>query len=169
MVKITTTWLIALLVFTAVSFAQSATVGGTIFDAQAHPVSGVRVSVQEPKGKPVTSVRSDHEGHYEITGLSPAAYDYVVFPPSAVLAGGSCTAYLNSNGLTIDWTLSTRGAVAIANEGIHARTVTGNPWGLSDKDFGALVAGGILAVGDGLIGRCAAGACFSGTISGPSM
>lgn len=169
MLKIEAALIISLFVVASASLARSATVIGTVSDDQTHPVSGVQISLVDSNGKNLASARTDRNGHYEITGLAPGTYDYVVVPPTTALIGGSATAYLNVDGLTIDWTLSTRPAVAVANYGARSWTVSGNPWGLSEQDFGALVAGGTLLVGDGMIGRCAAGACFSGTSSGASM
>jgi hypothetical protein len=163
------TFLAGLTVIATVSLARSATVLGTVSDLEAHPVPVVQISVEDASGKTLASAPTDEQGHYKISGLPPGIYDYVLGAPSTALSGGSATAYLSVDGLTIDWTLSMRPAVAVANQGAGTWTVDGNPWGLSGKDFGALIAGGTLAVGDGLIGRCAAGACFSGTSSGPSM
>jgi hypothetical protein len=164
-----TKFIIALYLLATTSVAQGASVIGTISDANAKPVSRVKIFVKSPSGKTLATAQTDVQGHYEINGLAPTIYNFVLVAASATLNGGNATAYLNADGLTIDWILSSNPAVAVANRGTGSRSLASKPWGLSNKNFNLLVAGGTVTPNSGSSDRCQVGACFSGISSGPSM
>jgi Carboxypeptidase regulatory-like domain len=151
------------------SVALCADIVGRVSDLNDAPMQGVQIVVKDAGSKTLAKVATDGHGRYQITGLTPGSYDYVLDPLGTSFKGGTAAAYLDDKGLTINWKVSASNpAVALATEGTGNAFVAGDPFGLSSKAFTAAVASGVGLVAGGVIGGYAAAGGFSGP-SSPSM
>ncbi len=155
-----------MLVLTTASLALCAEIVGTVSSVDNKPVSGVQIVVKDTKGRILGKALTNNQGQYQITGLAPGAYDYVLEPLGTPFKAGTAAAYLDDKGLTINWKVSTgTAAVALAQQGIANTAIAGDPFGLSPTAFGALVVGGTALVAGGVVGGYAAAGGFSGPSS----
>jgi hypothetical protein len=161
--KLVVTLLTGLSALAIAPLAFCANIVGTVSDAQGSPVQGVQIRVQNSAGKILANAQPDKDGHYQITGLDPGTYDYVLAPLGSAIKGGRVSSDLSAQGLTIDWKVSSANpAVALASEGA---VLAGDPFGLSTAEFTALVLGGAGVVAGGVIGGYAAAGGFSSSSS----
>lgn len=142
--------------------ALCASVGGTVSDTHGNPVGGVEISAQNSAGKAFGKARSDLHGHYEITGLMPDAYQFVLTPLATGFRGGSGVSHLGTEATTIDWKVSAdASALAMAGPGAPDQ-IAGDPFGYTAGQFAALVAGATGVVAGGVVGGYAAAGGFGG-------
>jgi hypothetical protein len=143
---------------------------GTVSDTQRRAVGGVEVTVQNPAGKVFGRATSDLQGHYQITGLAPDTYQYILNPLGSGFKGGTGVCYLGSKGITIDWKVSRDApAFALASPGT-ADEIAGDPFGYSAAEFASLVTLGAGVVATGVVsGYGAAGGFSSGSTASPSQ
>jgi Carboxypeptidase regulatory-like domain len=136
----------------SLSPAFSAELAGVVTNLQGQAVSGMQVVVQNPSKQAFGQAMTDASGHYQITGLSPKTYNYVLNPMSTGYRGGSAASYLGPKGLTINWKVSdSKGALALA----------GPANGLSALEIGSIVALGAGVVAGGVVGGYGAAGGFS--------
>ena len=145
---ITATATIGLLVLATASMALCADIVGTVSDTQGNPIQGVQITAQTRAGNVVGQAFSGANGKYQITGIDPGTYDYLLNPLNTGFKAGSGVSALNSKGLTINWKLSpTAPALALASEGTEV-ALAGDPFGFSASEFASLLvltAGGVAA------------------------
>src|SRR6266851_7495823 len=142
--------------------AVCASVVGIISDTKDHPVNAVEIAAQNSAGKVFGRAKSDLQGHYQITGLAPGTYQFVLNPLATGLKGGSGVSYLDPKGLTINWKASAHAmALAMANPGIPGQ-IAGDPFGYSPGEFAALVTLGAGVIAAAVIGGYGAAGGFSG-------
>jgi hypothetical protein len=143
-----------------------ADVVGVVADTQGRPVANVRIIVKNMQNKVTSEGRSNANGRYQVSGVAPGVYTYTVDPIGTGFKGGDAVSYLGSNGLTIDWHLSsTNSAIALASEG--TKLLAGDPYGFTALEYSGLVLGSGAVVGGGVVGGLAAAGEFSGSSSGP--
>jgi hypothetical protein len=103
------------LMFGGLSPALCANLSGVVTNLQGQPVSGMQVVVQNPAKQVLGKALTNASGHYEISGLSPNTYDYILNPMNTGYKGGSAVSYCGSKGLIINWKVSNNhGALAMA-------------------------------------------------------
>jgi Carboxypeptidase regulatory-like domain len=159
---------LAMVFLITVSSAFCAEIAGTVADPQGHPVSGVKITVQEPAGKVVGQGIADAAGHYSIDGLAPNTYDFFLDPLTTGVKGGSGVSYLDANGLTIDWKVSDA-KNALATPGSKQK-VAGDPFGMSMEEFVSVTVLATAVVAGGVVGGYgAAGGFGEGHSSSSSM
>ena len=140
---------------------------GTVMDLQGHPVSDVKIVVQNTAGKLFGQAITDPKGHYTIVGLSPNTYGYILNPLTTGLKGGSAVSYLGTDGLTINWKVSDTGdAISLAKQG-SKEALANDPFGLSMGEFASIVTLGTAAVAGGVVGGYAAAGGFSSSSTPP--
>ncbi len=155
-----------LFVLTTGSLVLCADIVGIVSDPQGNPVQGVRIVIKNTDGKILGKTATDSHGHYEISGLTPGAYDNVLDPLGTSFKGGTAASYLDAKGLTINWMVSTTSpAVALATAGTGNTLVAGDPFGFSPLAFGTLALGATVFVAGAGVGGYAAAGGFSGASS----
>jgi len=106
-----------------VSPALCANLTGVVTNLQGHPVSGIQIAVQNPAKQVLGKAITDTAGHYEISGLSPNTYDYILNPVNTGYKGGTAVSYFGSKGLVVNWKVSdNRDALAMATPGGNGLT-----------------------------------------------
>jgi hypothetical protein len=151
------------LLLTRVMPASCASLAGVVTNLQGQPVSGIKISVQNSAKQILGQALTDTNGHYQITGIAPNTYDYLLNPMNTGYKNGSAVSYLGPKGLVINWKVSdSRGVLALAVMGSG---------GLSALEVGSIVALGAGVVGAGVVGGYGAAGGFSGnnTPSSSSM
>jgi hypothetical protein len=94
--------------------AWSAEVVGHVANEAGQPAAGVQVSVLDSSGASAGSAVTDAEGSYRVRSLKPGPY-------TLVLKGQSVMSYVPTEGLTVNWGLSsTAQPLAIAKAGASA-------------------------------------------------
>jgi hypothetical protein len=148
-------------VLASATLAFCADVVGTVSDAQGNPIPRVQITAQTPTGNVVSQGLTGANGKYQINGLNPGTYDYVLNPLKTGFKGGTAVSNLDAKGLTINWKLSpTAPPIAMASEGTDV-AMAGDPFGYSAGEFASLVvlaAGGVAA---GVVGGYGAAGGFS--------
>jgi hypothetical protein len=168
--KLLTTVVAGAFVLAVAPWATCADIVGTVFDTQGAAVQGVQVRVKDSAGKILASVQPNMDGRYQVTGLAPGRYEYLLDPLRTNFKAGSGTSYLNAQGLTIDWKVSTtNAAVALASEGTGSKYAAGDPFGMSNKTFAAVAVGGLFLITGGVVGGLAAGGEFNGPAASPAL
>jgi hypothetical protein len=147
--------------------AFCADVVGKVVDAQERPVAKVKIVVESSEKKILSEAHSDANGRYQVTGLKPGTYNYILDPGGSGFKGGDAVSNLGPKGLTIDWHLSaTDGAVALASDGAGTM-LAGDPFGFTATEFTGIVLGSGALIGGGVAGGLAASGHWSGSSSGP--
>ena len=142
--------------------AICASVRGTVSDAKDHTVSGAEITLQSSAGKVFGRATSDLQGHYQISGLKPDTYQFILNPLATGFKAGSGVSHLDSEGLTINWKVSTDArALALASPNTTDQ-IAGDPFGYSPAEFASLVTLGLGVVAAGVIGGYGAAGGFSG-------
>lgn len=125
-----------------------AQVVGTVKDVAGKPVQGVRIEAVDKSGTVAGQAPSAANGTYAINGLTPDKYVFKLDPQATGFQAGNGVAYLGSEGLTVDWTVS-RNAIALddatAGTGMSASSVISSlltPTGI--PLVGGVVAGAVL-------------------------
>ncbi|MGA9725350.1 MAG: carboxypeptidase-like regulatory domain-containing protein [Candidatus Binatus sp.] len=94
--------------------AWSADLVGHVANETGQPAMGVQVSVLDSSGAAAGSVVTDAEGSYRVRGLKPGPY-------TLALKGQSVMSYVPTEGLTVNWGLSSTALpLAIAKAGASA-------------------------------------------------
>jgi hypothetical protein len=151
----------------AVQEALCADVAGLVADGQGRPVAGVRIVVKNVQNKVSKEAPSNSDGRYQVTGLKPGVYTYILDPAGSGFKGGDAVSYLGSKGLTIDWHLSTSSsAIALASDATGS-LAAGDPYGFTDQEYTGVVLGSAGLVAGGVAGGLAASGAFSGSSSSP--
>ena len=166
---IVSTFVIAISVLLRLPSAFGADLVGNVTDPLGHPVSGVKILIQDTTGKTAGEATTDTQGHYEITNLSPNAYDYTLNAGTTGFKSGTAVSYLDKDGLTINWKVSKADAAsALATQGSKV-AIAGDPFGLSMPEFLSVVALGALGAGAASVGGYAAAGGFSSSSSPPPV
>jgi carboxypeptidase family protein len=125
-----------------------AQVVGTVKDVAGKPVQGVKILAVDKSGTMAGQALSAANGTYVINGLTPDKYVFKLDPQGTGFQAGNGVAYLGSEGLTVDWTVS-RNAMALddaaVGTGLSASTVIDSlltPAGI--PVVGGVVAGAVL-------------------------
>lgn len=148
--------------------AFCANVVGMVSDTQDHSIRGIEITVQNSAAKVVGRAMTDVQGHYQITGLAPDTYQFILNPLATGFKKGSGVSYLDAKGITINWKVSTDAlALAFASAGA-AEEIAGDPFGFSAGEFASLVTLGAGVVAVGVVGGLGAAGGFSGSSSSPS-
>jgi Carboxypeptidase regulatory-like domain len=149
-----------------------ANVAGSVTDTEGRPVSGAKILVKNMGNSALSEAHSNGSGRYQVGGLTPGTYQYILFPVSG-FKGGDAVSYLGDKGLTIDWHVSgAAAAIAFASNGTGNNNsagamVAGDPYGFADEEYTAILAGSVALVGGGVAGGLAAAGEFSGSSSSP--
>jgi hypothetical protein len=148
-----------------------ADVVGSVTDTQGRPVAGAKILVKNMGNNVLSEAHSNSSGRYQLTGLTPGTYQYILFPVSN-FKGGDAVSYLSDKGLTIDWHVAgAAAAIAFASNGASSasgETMAANdPYGFADEEYVAILAGSVALVGGGVAGGLAAAGEFSGSSSNP--
>lgn len=148
-----------------------ADLAGSIVDTQGHTVSGAKLLVKNLTNSTLSEVHSNGNGRYQVTGLPPGNYQYILFPVSR-FKGGDAVSYLSDKGLTIDWHVTdTAPAIAFASIGLAggntASAAADDPYGFSSEEYAAILVGSVGVVAGGVVGGLAAAGEFSGSSSNP--
>jgi membrane-associated protease RseP (regulator of RpoE activity) len=147
--------------------AFCADVVGKVADAQGRPVAKVKIVVESSEKKILSEAHSDADGRYQVTGLKPGTYNYILDPGGSGFKSGDAVSNLGPKGLTIDWHLSaTNAAVALASDGAGTM-LAGDPFGFTATEFTGIVLGSGALIGGGVAGGLAASGQLSGSSSGP--
>ena len=108
------------LLFGGLSPALCANLTGMVSNLQGQPVSGMQIVVQNPAKQVIGKAITSASGHYEIGGLSPNTYNYILNPMNTGYKGGSAVSYCGSKGLVVDWKVSkNHDALALAAPGAN--------------------------------------------------
>lgn len=148
-----------------------ADLAGSIVDTQGHPVSGAKILIKNLGKSILSEAHSNGNGRYQVSGVAPGSYQYILFPVSG-FKGGDAVSYLSDKGLTIDWHVSGAApAIAFASVGA-GNSDTGpmaadDPYGFSSEEYTAILVGSVALVGGGVVGGLAAAGEFSGSGSNP--
>jgi carboxypeptidase family protein len=111
------------------SLALCADIVGTVSDAQGNPVQDIQILIKNAGGKILGKVTTDSHGRYQISGLTPGAYNYVLEPRGTSFKGGTAASHLDPKGLTIYWKVSASNpASALATAGTADSVVAGDPF-----------------------------------------
>lgn len=162
---IVSTFLIGVSVLLRLPSAFGADLVGSVTDTGGHPVSGVKILVEDTTGKTAGEATTDALGHYQIGNLSPNAYDYTLNPGTTGFKSGTAVSYLDKDGLTINWKVSKADdASALATQGSKV-AIAGDPFGLSMPEFLSVVTLGALGAGAASLGGYAAAGGFSSSSS----
>jgi len=128
--------------------AMSASICGTINDAQGNPASNVGVVVKTPAGATLGQGTTDKNGNYQIDGVATGTEDLFLEPGSSGFQGGSGVLDLNDASKRVNWQLSSSSS-AVASQagpcGDPAAALTPVEWG-SIGVLGLAVGGGIAAI-----------------------
>jgi Carboxypeptidase regulatory-like domain len=148
-----------------------ADLAGSVVDTQGHPVAGAKILIKNLTNRVLSEVHSNGSGRYQVTGITPGSYQYILFPVSG-FKGGDAVSYLSDKGLAIDWHVSdTAPAIAFASIGggsSKAGTLAADdPYGFSNEEYTAILVGSVALVGGGVVGGLAAAGEFSGSSSNP--
>jgi len=148
-----------------------ADVAGSVTDTQGRPVANAKILIKNLGNNVLSEARSNASGRYQVTGLTPGTYQYILFPVSG-FKGGDAVSYVGEKGLTIDWHVSgAAAAIAFATNGAGSNgagtMVAGDPFGFADEEYTAMLAGSVALAGGGVVGGLAAAGEFSGSSSNP--
>lgn len=148
-----------------------ADLAGSVVDTQGHPVAGAKILIKNLTNSVLSETHSNGNGRYQVTGIAPGSYQYILFPVSS-FKGGDAVSYLSDKGLTIDWHVSDAApAIAFASIGAGssntAPLAADDPYGFSDEEYTAILVGSVALVGGGVVGGLAAAGEFSGSSSNP--
>ncbi|GEM_PF-6185639 len=111
---------LAILLLAAILLHVDAAVGadltGVVTSRRGLPLVHVKVIVKDARGKVISTVYTDKNGIYRVSGLTPAVYTYTVDGGPVGFRGGNETiAHLPPTGLNIDWTMTSGAALATAS------------------------------------------------------
>jgi hypothetical protein len=145
---------------------------GSVADTQGHPVAGAKILIKNLANNVMSEAHCNQSGRYQVTGLTPGTYQYILFPVSG-FKGGDAVSYLGDKGLTIDWHVSgATAAIAFASNGAggssQGAVAAADPYGFADEEYTAILAGSVALVGGGVVGGLAAAGEFSGSSSSSS-
>ena len=139
------------LLFGSVAPAVCAELTGIVTNLQNQPVSGIKIVVQNSANQLFGQGITGANGRYQITGITPTKYEYLLNPMMTGYKSGSAVSYLGPKGLVINWKVSRTGdALALAVDG-----------GLSSSEVGSIIVLGAGAVAAGVIGGYGAAGGFS--------
>jgi hypothetical protein len=94
---------------------MAADVDGTVTSRRGIPLEKVKVLIRDRSGKIVKAAYTDKYGRYKATGLDPGVYHYTCEGGPIGFTGGTETiANLPREGLTINWAMTSGGALATA-------------------------------------------------------
>jgi Carboxypeptidase regulatory-like domain len=122
---------------------------GVVTNAAGSPVNHVQITVFSTAGQQVGHTVTDLYGRYCIGGLVPGTYNMTASPLKTLDRDGKAVASLGTEGLTVDWTVSTTApAVATAALGVAspATATCAGGWGTTT----ALATGGFFLLGGGI-------------------
>jgi hypothetical protein len=148
-----------------------ADLAGSIVDTKGNPVADAKILVKNLTNSVLSETHSNRNGRYQVTGITPGSYQYVLFPVSG-FRGGDAVSYLSDKGLTIDWHVTdTAPAIAFASIGAGSSApgpmAADDPYGFSNEEYAAILVGSVALVGGGVVGGLAAAGEFSGSSSNP--
>ena len=99
----------------SISFAQQrGSIGGMVFTETGAPSAGVGILVNNAAGETVTRAITDESGAYLIQGLLLGQYNMTLDPLMTNVKGDTIVADLGSEGLTVNWTVSTSAPALVA-------------------------------------------------------
>lgn len=91
---------------------------GTVIDSAHKPIAGSKIKVQDLSGKVLQESVSDAEGHYCLENLPEGQYELTMEPAEAELKGNTVVVHAGSQGLWVDWVVSTNAkAIGLAKVG----------------------------------------------------
>jgi hypothetical protein len=154
--------------FAAAPAALCADVSGSVSDFNGSPVANVRLSATDSAGHSGGSAMTDEHGKYQLAGLAPETYTFVLDPLASGFKGGNGLAHVGERGLIIDWKISpTANPLAVARED-NGQEIAGDPFGFTMGEFAGLVGGAAGVISSGVIGGVAAAGGFSSSSSSAS-
>src|ERR1700749_4169529 len=86
--------------------AWCADLAGIVTNLQNQPVSGIKISVENSARQVFGQAITDASGHYQIPGISPNTYNYLLNPMMTGYKSGTAVSYLGAKGLVINWKVS---------------------------------------------------------------
>ena len=152
-----------------------ADVVGLVADTHGRPIANARILVKTLANNALSEAHSNTNGQYQLTGLAPGTYKYVLDLVASGFVGGDAVSYLGAKGLTINWHLSRNSpAIALARESTGTMLAgdppAADPPVFTDEEFlGLLVGSGALIIGGVTGGLAAAGEYSEGGPASPSL
>jgi hypothetical protein len=135
---------------------EVANIVNTVRDTQGNPIQGMGISVHDTNGKVITRVVTNEEGRAVMEDLDQGQYQLALDPLMTGFQGGTVDVSLGTNGLVVNWTVS---STSLAATSVTPGSGAGGILGLGTT--GSVIVGAPTATGVG-VGAAALGGAFDG-------